>query len=181
MDEMIENIVLGLLSEEKQKFVDAKKLVSSIISQHYKESFPRNGEATKKVCLLRDKFITLCESNNPAERLAGLKGLSWINISEPFDEKIGVLIDLLFKLIIDDTGKIRQATANAFGSVRSGLYKERTVTDYIYAQLYLNLIKLMDAQTDVKKKKSIENLLGKLWCPHLETILIRQGYSEVKD
>lgn len=180
MVEIVELVISGLVSGEKQKVDEAKKLVSNTMSQHYKESFPRNGEATKKICLLRDEFIKLCESNNPKERLTGLRGLNWISISDPFDEKIGVLNDILFKSIIDDNGNIRLAAANAFGYIRPAPFGSKKLTGSSYAQLYLDIIRLLDKQKDKKKKKSIENLLGKLWCPHLDTILEKQGYSKVE-
>ncbi len=180
MGALVGLIISDALSGDKIKRMEARKSVEKLLNKHYSEPLPRNGEATVLLRELRDEFIKLSESIDSSDRLVGIQGLGWISISDVFDEKIDYFIELIFETIVDDKGDIRLATANAFGYLRAGFGQNHYFTDEKYVRLYLDLIELLDNQTDEKKKKSIENMLGKLYCPHLDTILRKMGYAPSK-
>ena len=174
----MDSIINAFLSQKKENIKEAKKAISQILNQHYDEKWKRKQgvEATQKLRSLRDTFIKLSESKNENKRLAGIKGLGTMSCSLIFEEKIDKMIELFFKTIIDDNGYIRLASANTFGYIRSGLTEDTTITDQIYAEVYLLMIELLDSENNPKKRKSIEIALGKLYCPHLESILLNAGY-----
>ncbi|MFH0970550.1 MAG: hypothetical protein V1776_03765 [Candidatus Diapherotrites archaeon] len=75
-------------------------------------------------------------------------------------------MDVFFKNIVDKSGKVRFAAVNTFGNLRP---MGRRFDGSMYVDLYIVLQDLHDNETDSRKKKSIELVLSKLWCPMLDT------------
>jgi hypothetical protein len=179
----MDEIINAFLSGEGKKICEAKKEIDKIRNKYYKELWGEQKEkpATNKLRKLRDKFIKLSESKKENERLAGIKGLGTISYTTIFSEKIDKMIELFFKTIVDDNGQIRFASANAFGHMRSIEGGQNRITEELYAEVYLTMIDLLDAEENPKKRKSIEIALGNLYCPMLETILFKLGYERTEN
>ncbi|MBU2099784.1 hypothetical protein KKG83_02470 [Candidatus Micrarchaeota archaeon] len=174
-----EEVLDFLMSGETQKINEAVKTLNKMLHQHYDEKWSRisGQKATKTLEFLRDEFLKMGFSQKPETRYAGLRGLSTMQISDIFEEKINEMLELFLKTIVDESGKVRCASANAFGSIRPLHGK---FTESMYAELYMVLIGLFDGETDKKKKKSIENALNKLYCPHLEICLNKNGCKKTE-
>jgi hypothetical protein len=79
----------------------------------------------------------------------------------------GVLDALGFskKCLLDDDGRVRVSAVHTIGSLRDCLKNE----DYI--ELFFSLLFMFENE-DKKIAKNIGNALEKIWCPHLEDLLM---------
>ena len=179
----MDTITKAFLSGKGENIKEAKKDISKILHEYYKEKWKEKKgiKATQKLRILRNKFIKLSESEKENDRIAGLKGLGTIVFSNIFNEKIDKMIELFFKTIVDDNGYVRLASANTFGHIRSGLIEKTEITEQTYAEVYLGMIELLDSEDNPKKRKSIEIALGLLYSPMLESILIQMNYVKSKN
>lgn len=180
-EERAERILEKLKTGKTVEINDAVKSIKELWRENVRENWEeREGNrATQTLKFLLEKFTEMCNDGKWEMRYAGLRGIGAMSISHVFDEKINEMISLFLRTIVDEDGRVRRASVNAFGSMRP--MHEIVFTDDMYVDLFLTLQDMFDAEQDKKKKSSIDQALGKLYCPHLETCLMLRGYELVEE
>lgn len=178
--EKAEGILRKLKTGETKKINEGVKEIEGLWERHIDEKWERikGTRATDTLRFLRDELIKMCNHDDWKMRYAGLRGLRRLAISDVFDERIEDMIKLFLESIMDDDGRVRRATVHTFGWMRP---MGKGFTADMYAELYLKLQNMYHSVEDEKKKKSIDQVLGKLWCPLLDTIMAARGYVPEED
>ncbi|MFQ5887813.1 MAG: HEAT repeat domain-containing protein [Candidatus Hydrothermarchaeales archaeon] len=176
---MDSNIVLEILkklkSQKTQGINEGLNLLKELKDCAIEEKFGRRqgNTARRNLAKIIDEFLILMKDQNWHIRYAAVRGLERIAFSDEAEARVFEITDNLLESLYDSDGKVRRATVYALDSIR--IY----FPDDFYVEIFLLLQDFYDGETDPKKRRSIDQALSILYCPHLEFLLLSRGFEPV--